>query len=291
MQLLSPSIQLTRTHIIYKHPQPRSDDPLYPDGDGRSFRNWHRDLNNFAPNHPIRGTVSIRVGYCLTDFTEPCSGVTLLVPGSHRLVEQIRIPKGSLDPADYVELPLQPGDAYLFSSSCYHFPALNFQRSPAKGILVTYAYRWWSHSHPRPADELLEKMDPIARQLFGDAPADEEQLPLRHWAREHGLPNAEVPPDAALRVNCNTMNLRVLGFKEDGEWCALCLEMDLRGYGKIFEDALKELSAAVLNQFTFAIQMDNPDLLLRKAEIKYFSLYYRLRRKAARRLHPRRIRE
>ena len=193
-QLLSPSIQLTRTHIIYKHPQPRSDDPLYPDGDGRSFRNWHRDLNNFAPNHPIRGTVSIRVGYCLTDFTEPCSGVTLLVPGSHRLVEQIRIPKGSLDPANYVELALQPGDAYLFSSSCYHFPALNFQRSPAKGILVTYAYRWWSHHHPRPAEELLETLDPIARQLFGDAPADEEQLPLRHWAREHGLPNAEVPP-------------------------------------------------------------------------------------------------
>ena len=194
VQLLSPSIQLTRTHIIYKHPQPRSDDPLYPDGDGRSFRNWHRDLNNFAPNHPIRGTVSVRVGYCLTDFTEPHSGVTLLVPGSHRLVEQIRIPKGSLDPTGYVELPLQPGDAYLFSSSCYHFPALNFQRSPAKGILVTYAYRWWSHGHPRPADELLETMDPIARQLFGDAPADEEQLPLRHWAREHGLPNAEVPP-------------------------------------------------------------------------------------------------
>ena len=65
------------------------------------------------------------------------------------------------------------------------------------------------------------------------------------------------------------MNLRVLGYREDEEWCALCLEMDLRGYGQTFEDALKELSAAVLNQFTFAIQMDNPDLLLRKAEIKY----------------------
>ena len=194
VQLLSPSIHLTRTHIIYKHPQPRSDDPLYPDGDGRSFRNWHRDLNNFAPNHPIRGTVSIRVGYCLTDFTEPCSGMTRLVPGSHRLVEQIRIPQGSLDPTDSVELALQPGDAYLFSSSCYHFPALNFQRRPAKGLLVSYAYRWWNSRHPRPADELLETMDPIARQLYGDAPEDEEQLPLRHWAREHGLPNAEIPP-------------------------------------------------------------------------------------------------
>ena len=117
-----PSIHLMRTHIIYKYPQPPSDDPLYPDGDGRSFRNWHRNLNNFAANHPIRGTVAVRAGYCLSDFTEPYSGMTRLVPGSHRLVEQLPIPQGSLDPTDSVELALQPGDAYLFSTSCYHFP-------------------------------------------------------------------------------------------------------------------------------------------------------------------------
>ena len=158
------------------------------------FRNWHRDLNNFAANHPIRGTVAVRAGYCLSDFTEPYSGMTRLVPGSHRLVEQLQIPQGSLDPTDSVELALQPGDAYLFSTSCYHFPALNFQRHTAKGLLVSYAYRWWTSRHPRPAAELLETMDPIARQLYGDAPEDEEQLPLRHWAREHGLPSAEIPP-------------------------------------------------------------------------------------------------
>ena len=62
VQLLSYNIHLMRGHLIYKYPQAASDQPLYPDGDGRSFRNWHRDLNNFTPNHPIRGTVAIRVG-------------------------------------------------------------------------------------------------------------------------------------------------------------------------------------------------------------------------------------
>ena len=78
MQLLSPDIHLMRANAIYKHPQLLSREPVYPDGDGRSFRNWHRDLNNFAPNNPIRGTVAVRVGYCLTDFSQTNSGITLL---------------------------------------------------------------------------------------------------------------------------------------------------------------------------------------------------------------------
>ena len=77
MQLLSPDIHLTRANAIYKHPQPLSYDPVYPDGDGRSFRNWHRDLKNSAPNNPIRGTVAVRVGCCLTDFSQTNSGITL----------------------------------------------------------------------------------------------------------------------------------------------------------------------------------------------------------------------
>ena len=98
IQLLSYNIHLMRGHLIYKYPQPASDEPLYPDGDGRSFRNWHRDLNNFTPDHPIQGTVAIRVGYCLTDFPSPDAGVTMLVPGSHKLNEALRFKKGALDP-------------------------------------------------------------------------------------------------------------------------------------------------------------------------------------------------
>jgi ectoine hydroxylase-related dioxygenase (phytanoyl-CoA dioxygenase family) len=192
LQLLSPEIRLTRANIIYKYPQPVSDQPTYPDGDGRSFRNWHRDLNNFSPNHPIRGTVCIRVGYCLTDFTEPNSGVTLLVPGSHKLTEQLRFNKDELDPPHFVEPSLRAGDAYLFSTSMYHTPAVNFTDRPAKGLLVSYAYNWWAHRHPPPDEATLECMDAIEAQLFGKEFHGPE-VPLRQWGKAHGLEMDEPP--------------------------------------------------------------------------------------------------
>ena len=192
LQLLSPEIRLTRANIIYKYPQPASDAPIYPDGDGRSFRNWHRDLNNFSPNHPIRGTVSIRVGFCLTDFTEPNSGVTLMVPGSHKLTEQLRFEQGALDPPEFEELSLRAGDAYLFSTSTYHTPAINFTDRPAKGLLVSYAYNWWGHGHPVPDEKTLDGMDEIQAQLFGRS-FHGEDVPLRKWGLAHGL-EVEEPP-------------------------------------------------------------------------------------------------
>lgn len=192
VQLMAPDLRLMRTHLMYKYPQPASDTPIYPDGDGRKFRNWHRDLNNFAPNHPIRNTVAIRIGYCLTDFTLPNSGMTLLVPGSHKLIEPLQFKKGALDPPDFIELPLKAGDAYLFSVSLYHTPAINFTDTVARGLLVSYAYSWWSHTHPVPDDGILNGMDDLTAQLFG-RPADGDQTPLKVWARQNGLP-ADDPP-------------------------------------------------------------------------------------------------
>jgi hypothetical protein len=81
-------------------------------------------------------------------------------------------------------------------------------------------------------------------------------------------------------ADTHTLHLRVLGYEEDREWCALCLEMDLRGYGATFEDAMEELHDAIVNQFTFAMQMNKPELLLCTAEQKYHAMYARTKRKA-----------
>ena len=70
-----------------------------------------------------------------------------------------------------------------------------------------------------------------------------------------------------------TLHMRVLGYKEDGEWCALCLEMDLRGYGHTFDEAVEDLHNAVVSQFTFAMQVNNPDLLAFRAEQKYHDIF------------------
>ena len=45
-------------------------------------------------------------------------------------------------PLHFVEPSLRAGDAYLFSTSTNHTPAVNFTKEAAKGLLVSYAYNW-----------------------------------------------------------------------------------------------------------------------------------------------------
>ena len=192
VQLLSSDIRLSGGNLIYKYPQLVSSTPIYPDGDGRSFRNWHRDLNNFAPNHPIRNTVAIRVTYCLTDFSKPNSGITLLVAGSHRLINPLHFdkqnpqqPEADIYPDKVVELSLHPGDAYLFSTLIYHTPAVNFTNSVAKVLMANYAYRWWGEPVYQTTDEVFDKVDEIGTQLLGKRISG--NLPLTEWAKKHGI--------------------------------------------------------------------------------------------------------
>ena len=56
-----------------------------------------------------------------------------------------------------------------------------------------------------------------------------------------------------------TLTLDVLGVREDDAWCAIALEMSLRGYGETFDDALDALVEAIEAQVTFAVQHDNLD--------------------------------
>ncbi|MDP6594999.1 MAG: phytanoyl-CoA dioxygenase family protein [Candidatus Poribacteria bacterium] len=191
-QLLTPDLRLSGGNLIYKYPQPASETPIYPDGDGRDHRNWHRDINNLAPEHPIRNTVSIRVAYCLTDFSLPNSGVTHLVAGSHRLTAPLRFqrtsatqPEADVDPPNTIEPQLQSGDAYLFNTLTYHASGVNFRGQVAKIVMATYAYHWWGGTTYSPDPSVFQQVDAIGGQLLGRR-SDGEQ-PLVEWARQHGI--------------------------------------------------------------------------------------------------------
>ncbi|MYE25186.1 MAG: hypothetical protein F4Y01_14800 [Gammaproteobacteria bacterium] len=82
--------------------------------------------------------------------------------------------------------------------------------------------------------------------------------------------------DLALTVN-------VLGVREDGEWCAIALEMSLRGYGATFDEALAQLEDAIVAQTSFAVQHDTVDQIFIPAEPQYFKLYADLKREALKR--------
>lgn len=70
---------------------------------------------------------------------------------------------------------------------------------------------------------------------------------------------------------------QVLGYREDGDWVALALEMDLRGHGKSFEEALDDLSESVSMQISFAHSKGQPDMIWRPAEPIYFQLFSQVR--------------
>jgi hypothetical protein len=74
------------------------------------------------------------------------------------------------------------------------------------------------------------------------------------------------------------VTFNVLGYLEEGEWVALALEMDLRGYGETFEAALEELQDLVAMQIGFAQFKDQPELLWKSAEPVWFQLYADVRR-------------
>ena len=69
----------------------------------------------------------------------------------------------------------------------------------------------------------------------------------------------------------------VLGFREDNEWCALALEMDLRGYGPTFEEAKKELEDSIQMQISFARFKGETNMIFHPAEPIYFSLFAQIR--------------
>ena len=77
--------------------------------------------------------------------------------------------------------------------------------------------------------------------------------------------------------NIHDVNVSVLGFREDGEWCALALEMDLRGYGETFEAATEDLHASIAMQISFAVSKDQPSMIFHPAEPVYFSLFAQVR--------------
>lgn len=67
--------------------------------------------------------------------------------------------------------------------------------------------------------------------------------------------------------------ISVLGFREDESWCALGLEVGIRGYGETFEEACDDLEDLVLMQVSFAVFKGRTDMIRYPAEAVYFELF------------------
>ena len=184
VQLLSPNIHLHTASLIYKKPQPSDTTP--PD------RGWHRDAGITEDlGHKGLPRVGIKVCYCLTDFLQPNSGMTLMARGSHQSGEPLAIRKGEPDPPTVVDPCLRAGDAIFFENRIFHTAAPNLSDSTSKVIIYGYTYRWMKVDvNLDPPDERVvgRLENDIDKQLLGAYQnVDTPPQALTDWAEHHGV--------------------------------------------------------------------------------------------------------
>ncbi|MCW8132634.1 MAG: phytanoyl-CoA dioxygenase family protein [Planctomycetota bacterium] len=188
-QLFGPRIHLATSHLIYKHPDP----PGTPAT--KRCPGWHRDIMHTPEDlgHAFIPRMEMKCAYYLTDLSEPNSGATLLAPGSNHAKERLKINPETGDPANMLEPSLKPGDAVFFENRTWHAGGANLCGRTRKAVMFGYSFRW-----VKPMDyvvqppALVERMDPIGRQLLG-ATADPEGRfvagggadPLLRWCENH----------------------------------------------------------------------------------------------------------
>ena len=191
VQLLGPNIHLHSTTLIYKRPE-HPNAPTFR-------RGWHRDIR--IPRdlgHQSLPMVGIKICYCLTDFHQPNSGMTLMARGSHLRDTPLALPKGKVDPADVevCDLRMNAGDAFLFENRIFHTATPNRCDRVSKVLMYGYSYRWMKTEVylEIPDKQYLAKADPITRQLLGEyRDVDTQPWALQRWAKRHGVLPEAVP--------------------------------------------------------------------------------------------------
>ena len=188
--ILGWNIQLYISHLIMYPPEP-PDTPRVT-----KAAHWHQDGGRPVPEmerpHP---RLSLKVSYWLTDVTHRDNGAMRLIPGSHKL--DTRPPNGDNDPdgdpEGAMDLIVKRGTAVLFDRRMWHSRGWNFSDVTRKVLFMGYSYRWLRGlDYNLMPPEILEKCDPIRRQLLGDGvdikgwwqPTDAD-VPLKTWIAEH----------------------------------------------------------------------------------------------------------
>jgi hypothetical protein len=178
---------------------------------------WHQDgyRQNSDPESPDgddpRPMFSIKIGYVLSDLTQPGRGATKIIPGSHvrNTLDRPADRSGSHpDPDGAVEITAQPGDAFIFDRRLWHSRSPNHSSVTRKMLFIGYTYRWIRPLDDMPIDTnspWWASRTPVQRQLSGvgshtanywgvnwDGYVDDD-IPLRRELKSRGLLDRSVP--------------------------------------------------------------------------------------------------
>ena len=190
VRLMGANLHMMSSQLVYQNPR----QPPTPAPRG----GWHRDVIGTSEDLGYDKTprLALRVGYYLSDISEPGSGATVFAPGSHLLREPIPLAEGSENPENFTRPEVKPGDAVIWENRTFHAPERNTSENVRKAVMIQYGYRWL-----RPVDylvhppELLDRCDPVTRQLLDSTDLNPDGSMVRmkgskallEWADEHGL--------------------------------------------------------------------------------------------------------
>lgn len=117
--------------------------------------------------------VQLRIGFFLTDQTQPSMGNMVMIPGSHN--SSVPLPRGA------EEVPIQevicgtPGTALMFHQGVYHSGTKNARDFHRYIMHVVFAPPWLIPSDRRRNDPaFLERTTPLRRALVGEWKHPEE---------------------------------------------------------------------------------------------------------------------
>jgi ectoine hydroxylase-related dioxygenase (phytanoyl-CoA dioxygenase family) len=166
--------------------------PPAPPGAIAGAYGWHQDNNrmNLDLTGAVQPRISVKVGYFLTDLADIDMGNLFVVPGSHRLGRPALAP--GEQPAGAVAITARAGDAVLFDRRLWHAASTNCSSRTRVFATFGYAHRWVRPKSAMRHAALLERVDPVRRQLLGWSttpngwfdPIDDD-VPLREWIRRH----------------------------------------------------------------------------------------------------------
>jgi ectoine hydroxylase-related dioxygenase (phytanoyl-CoA dioxygenase family) len=160
--ILGWNIQLTTSHVFVRPPTPKEDDTFKAIG-------WHNDGPN--PHFPTinnqQPRMYAKVGFFLTDLSQPDMGNLRVVPGSHLCAEPPKKDANG-EPIDAIQVLTKPGDAVFFEQRTWHAVGPNYAPHARKNIYIGYCHRWLKAIDFITQDEeLIAQANPIQRQLLG----------------------------------------------------------------------------------------------------------------------------
>ena len=170
VDLMGYNIQLRTSHLDVRPPQDPADGE-HELGAPDSFFPWHADGPNYGwpAVDGVLPFMEMKVGYYLTDLTQPLSGAICVVRGSHRQSPWIDEDARRVDPTRIVEVNVAPGTALVWRTALYHCLTPNLSDQPRKCLYYGYQHRWIRPSdYEHQAPDVLAGCDPVRRQLLGE---------------------------------------------------------------------------------------------------------------------------